>query len=82
MWTILPALLHFLFELSKLSEFSSCGYTCRPHTLNCQGVGEIAMCKYCFNCAMRACKSFYLYDQTNVLFYVAPAFDLPESLGL
>ena len=57
LWTIqcglLPALLHFLFELSKLSEFSSCGYTCRPHTLNCQGVGRN-------NCAMRACKSFYL----------------------
>ena len=69
LWTIqcglLPALLHvrFLFELSKLSEFSLCGYMCRLHTLNCQGVGEIAMCKYCFNCAIRACKGVPMIRQ-------------------
>ena len=79
LWTIqcglLPALLRFLFELSKLSEFSSCGCICRPHTLNCQGVGEVTMCKCCFNCAMRACKSIYLYDQTRfslMSFVIAP----------
>ena len=41
LWTIqcglLPALLRFLFELSKLSEFSSCGCICRPHTLIARG---------------------------------------------